>query len=85
MSPPSKDARINLALESLQNDEELKLEAVVLEVQPPLILRVTGPKSSRRWFSGARAAKSLTTGQHGFRIDDLVYFLSLLVGRHPAP
>jgi len=28
MSPPSKDARINLALEALQNDGKLKLEAV---------------------------------------------------------
>ena len=28
MSPPSKDARINLALEALQNNKELKLKAV---------------------------------------------------------
>jgi len=28
MSPPSKEARVILALEALQNDEELKLEAV---------------------------------------------------------
>ncbi len=28
MSPPSKEARLILALEALQNDEELKLEAV---------------------------------------------------------
>ncbi len=28
MSPPSKEARLILAFEALQNDEELKLEAV---------------------------------------------------------
>ena len=50
MSPPSKEARVILALEALRNDKELKLEAVakLYNVAPSTLRDRRAGKPARR-------------------------------------